>query len=108
MQVSILIEPKPDGGGYIARTGAPFDLVVERSTVLEAMDSLEAIIRNKVAQVFHINTGPAPTRIRTTDGLPDDELTRAWLADIEEYRRECDEQIRAELEQMEMVEKLTA
>lgn len=111
MQVPILVEPMTVGGGYVAKTGSPFDFVMERSTVLEAIDTLEAMIRDRLAkgaQVFKIDIGPKLTRIRSTDGLPDDELTREWRAAIEEYRRECDEQMRQELDEMQELERQTA
>ena len=111
MQIPILVNPLPDGRGFEARAGDPFDLVVERSTVLEAIDSLEAMMRAKLAQgaqVFHIDIGPKPTRIRTTDGIPDDEMTREWREAIEAYRRECDEPFPGEMNQLDESEKQPA
>jgi hypothetical protein len=64
------------------------------------------MIRDKLdggAKLMHIDIGPKPTRIRTTDGLPNDETTREWLECVEEYRRQVDEEDQKRLEMEEGV-----
>lgn len=41
MQIPILVEPLPNGQGYVARAGEPFAIRVEGPTISDATKTLE-------------------------------------------------------------------
>jgi predicted RNase H-like HicB family nuclease len=98
MEIPILIE-NLDGNGYRARAGEPFSLSAEGATTEEARVRLKQAIAERLAsgalQLSTINLpGPPPEKHSAhlfAGWLPDDELTREWLAIMAEKRREADQ-----------------
>jgi predicted RNase H-like HicB family nuclease len=93
MHLPVLIEPLPDGAGFIAKLGDPFNLSTTAETAAEAFVSLQAAFKRRLeegAQVVAL-LAPAPSVFPPSSGwLPDDDLTREWLGHVEAYREECD------------------
>ena len=102
MELPIIIEPLPDQRGFAARLAA-LDLRTEAPTADEAQRRLEELLSDKLRnglqlRVLHVGLAQPLAR---GGWLPDDELTQEWLRHIQEYRAECDEADRKELESME-------
>jgi hypothetical protein len=97
MQLPVLIEPLPEGKGFVARLGDPFNLSATGPTAAEALLSLQAEYRHKLDEGWQVVGLPAPlvpTLPPPGGWLPDDELTREWLDHVEAFRRERDEEDR--------------
>lgn len=91
MELPILIERVPDGGGYIARLGEPFNLTAETATADEAQGRLTDALRRRLQQGAELRS--ISLRPAGPDGawLPQDELTQEWLQAVQQFRDECDE-----------------
>src|SRR5262245_23997978 len=92
LQLPVLIEPLPEGKGFVARLGDPFNLSATAATEAEALLSLQEAYERKLAQGARVAALPArvPLFPPSTGYLPDDDLTREWLDAVEEYRKACD------------------
>jgi hypothetical protein len=99
MDLTIVIVPLPDQGGYSARLAAPIDLSVEAPTADEAQARLAAMLDEKLRNGTELRTlhvvphrGPAPG-----GWLTDDELTQEWLQHMKDFRAERDAEDRARI-----------
>ncbi len=97
MQIPILVEPLPDGRGYVAKSGEPLCVSANESTAEEAIQKVKELITDRFLRGARFELWQFPTvpvLFNKPEALPDDELTREWREAIEEYRRECDEEDR--------------
>ena len=99
MEIPIIVEPIPNGGGFVARFMAP-DLSAQGATVEEAEQRLSELLFERLQNGSQLRALKVPIPPRG-GWLPDDELTQEWLQHIRDYRAECDERDRQELEQIE-------
>jgi hypothetical protein len=92
MQLPVLIEPAPQGMGFIARLGDPFNLSATADTAAEAFVLLQEAFKQRLAQGAQVAAllAPMPLIPSGAGWLPDDDLTREWRQHIEEYRKACD------------------
>ena len=93
MQIPILVEPI-DGGRFRARTGAPFDIVVEGETRLEAVRGVEDALRERQrngTELYWSEVSETPSVGKYAGMLLDDDLTKRYLEAVDEYRKKCDE-----------------
>jgi hypothetical protein len=93
MQIPVLIETLPNGRGFRARAGEPFEITAESPDRTGAIDEvrrqLDALIIS--GQVVPIDVGgsnPTAKLIGTLD--MSDPRAQQWWAHVEEFRRECD------------------
>src|SRR4051812_22498833 len=93
MELPVLIEPLANQQGYSAQLGAPFHLRAEAATEEQARELLALQLHQRLRQGAHLSTISVPVTCPPTAAgwLPDDELTREWLAQIQQFRQECDE-----------------
>lgn len=100
MQLPVVIEALPDGRGFAARLTAPLQLSAEASTPEAAQQQLAVLLQERLqagARLGVLNV-PMPSTPGAEPGwLPDDEVTRQWLQEVEQYRAECDAADRARL-----------
>lgn len=102
MELPVLIEKRPDGPGYRARLGEPFNLTAEAATIEEAERRLTDAVRQRLAtgaELHALSLPTGPVRNPVGGWLPEDELTREWRQSIEAYRAECDAADRRRLAQ---------
>jgi hypothetical protein len=92
MDLTVVIVPLPNQGGYSARLAAPIELSAEGPTADEAQERLAVLLDEKLRSGIELRTlhvvphrGPSPG-----GWLPDDELTQEWLQHMKDYRAECD------------------
>ena len=100
MELPVVIEPLPDRSGFTAHLAAPFDLSAEAATAEEAHRQLAALLQRRLQQGMQLRALTVPvTAAGAPEGgwLPDDELTRDWLQQVQHYRAECDAADRARL-----------
>lgn len=101
MSMHVLVEPLPDGSGYQARTGAPLDLTATGATPEEALGEIGRLVAARVQQGARIYPVPAPgmesdigqVLAHAGPRIPEEER-RLWREGVEEYRRQCDEELR--------------
>jgi hypothetical protein len=101
MQLPVVIEPLPDGRGFMAHLAAPLQLSAQASTAEEAERQVAALLHQRLQEGIQLRalTVPLTTARGSEPGwLPDDELTREWLQEVEAYRAECDAADRARLD----------
>lgn len=92
MQIPILIEPLPDGR-FRAFVGEPLGISAEGSTADEAQGQIAAQLQLRLEQGVEIRALNVP--MTASNGsepgwLVDDDLTREWLQEVQQYREECD------------------
>src|SRR4051812_48395510 len=93
MEIPVVIEPLPDPSGFTAQLAGPFQLSAAGATAEEAHRQLAALLQRRLQQGMELRTltvpaaGSGPAQ---SGWLPDDELTRDWLREVEQYRAECD------------------
>ena len=93
MELPLLIEPLPDGTGYSARLGEPFNLTAHAATPQEAYQEVANLLQSRILQATELRSIVVPSRHASLSGsgcLPDDGLTREWLQHMEQCREECD------------------
>jgi hypothetical protein len=93
MQLPIVVEPLPDHSGFTARLAAPFDLSTTAATAEEAHRQLAVLLQRRLQQGTQLRALTVPVvGVGGANGgwLPDDELTRDWLQQVQQYRAECD------------------
>jgi hypothetical protein len=100
MELPVIIEPLPDQSGFAARLAAPIDLSAEGATADEAEKRLAIKLQERLVQGTQLRTLRIPSAPPPGGWLPDDELTQEWLQHIRDYRAECDERDRQELEKL--------
>ena len=90
MNVVVLLQPL-SGVGYRASTVQPFALAADGATREEALHNLEHALLQRAGQGAEVVTLRIPLPHRNLPSVPlwpDDEITRAWLEGITEYRRQ--------------------
>src|SRR5881392_4138007 len=99
MDLTVVIVPLPNQGGFCARLAAPLDLSAEAPTADEAQERLAALLQEKMRHGVEVRTLHIPSTHGPAPGgwLPDDELTQEWLQHMKDYRDECDAADRARL-----------
>jgi len=100
MELLVLIEPLPDRSGYSARLGGPFDLTAQAPTAEEARQQLAVLVQRRLeqgAELQPIRVSAPPSVVANGGWLPNDDLTREWLDNIQQYREECDREDRHRL-----------
>jgi hypothetical protein len=99
MELPVLIDPLADRPGYVAHLGPPFNLTAEAATADEALQQVTEMLQRRLQQGAQLRSVaiPAGARGLPSGWLPDDELTREWLQNVEQYRQECDEADRRRL-----------
>jgi hypothetical protein len=93
VELPVVIEPLPEGRGFAAHLGPPFNLSAEATTADEAHQQLAARLQLRIQQGLELRALTVPVegaRGAEPGWLPDDELTRDWLQIVEQYRSECD------------------
>jgi hypothetical protein len=101
MSMHVLVEPLADGAGFRARTGAPLDLAATGKTPEEALEEIGRLVATRMQQGARIYPLPVPgigpdigqILSHAGPGIPDEER-RLWREGVEEYRRQCDEEMR--------------
>jgi hypothetical protein len=99
--MQVLVEPLPDGTGYRATTGGPLDASATGPTPEDAIGALERTVVQRLrngAQIFTVSVPGAPTDLgpilaHAGRRVPDEER-RLWREGVDEYRRQCDEELR--------------
>jgi hypothetical protein len=93
VELPVVIEPLPEGRGFAAHLGAPFNLSAEASTADEAHRQVAALLQLRIQEGLQLRALAVPVgggRGAEPGWLPDDELTRDWLQIVQQYRSECD------------------
>ena len=92
MNLQALIEPLEGRAGYRARVGAPIDLAAEGDSPEAALRGLAEAIQHRLAGGARLVTIQLPggQTLPAPGWLPDDDLTREWRQNVEDYRRERD------------------
>jgi hypothetical protein len=91
VELPVVIEPLPEGRGFAAHLGAPFNLSAEAATADEAVHLITAQLQRRLQQGLEIRAVNVPAGRGAEPGwLPDDELTREWLQFVQQFRSECD------------------
>ena len=92
MQVSVLVEPVL-GKGYRASSGV-FSVSVEGATEAEAIERLEQLLQDRVANGSRLVTVNVPLGSHPSaqffGGLKNEPLFDEWVAAMEERRRQID------------------
>jgi hypothetical protein len=94
MEIPVLVEPLPDGRGFRARTGHPFDLAAEGPTKAAAIQQLQRATHSRHAggaEVIPLELSAGNPWADLGGFLPDDEATRRWLEALEANRRQANE-----------------
>jgi hypothetical protein len=76
-------------------------LSAEGATADEAEQRLAVLLLERLDQGTQLRSLRIPALPPRGGWLPDDELTQEWLQHMKDYRAECDERDRQELEQLE-------
>ena len=97
MELPVVIEPLPDRSGFTGHLAAPFDLSAAAATAEEGHQQLAALLQQRLQNGFEVRTLTLPITAAVGGWLPDDELTRDWLEQVQQYRAECDAADRARL-----------
>ena len=101
MSMHVLVEPMQDGSGYQARTGAPLDLTATGKTPEEALAEIGRLVATRIQQGARIYPVPVPGMAADVGQVLahagpriSDEERRLWREGVDEYRRQCDEELR--------------
>ena len=94
MEIPVLLEPLPDGG-FRARSGVPLDLAANGDTPDTALSNLRALIDTRIAAGTRLTAIEIPDveigRHRGSGIYQDEPLFDLWLAEIEAYRQEIED-----------------
>jgi len=95
MQMSVLVEPLK-GNGYRVRSAEPFGVSAEGATREEALAKLRDQVARKIAdgaEVTPLEVGPFvhPWARFAGTWREDDPFIAEWQKEVEEYRRQIDE-----------------
>jgi hypothetical protein len=93
LELPVVIEPLPDRRGFTARLAAPFNLSAQAATAEEAHRQIAVMLQHQLQHGVELRSLSVPLTGAGEAGggwLPDDELTRDWLLQLEQYRAECD------------------
>lgn len=93
MELPVIIEPLPDARGFTARLATPISLSAEGATAEEAHHELAALLGRRLEEGMELRSLIVPVSVARGSAagwLPDDELTRDWLQQVQDYRAECD------------------
>ena len=91
MTIQVLVESLAAGGGYQARTGAPLDVVAIGPTPEEAVAEVERLLADRFRQGTRVYAVPVPG-MSVSPAVPAEER-RLWREGVDEYRRQCDEEL---------------
>src|SRR5262249_3522148 len=86
MQLPVMMERLPDGRGFTAHLAAPLQLSAQAGTAEEAERQLAALLQQRLQEGIELRALTVPlTKARGSEPgwLPDDELTREWLQEID-------------------------
>ena len=94
MQIPVLVEPMPNGGGFRAKTGEPFSVSAESTDRNGAIDEVrkkldEMIVAGQVVPVNVGGSNPMAKLIGTID-MKDPEMQKWWQY-VQEFRSEMDQ-----------------
>ena len=92
MTIQVFVEPLAAGSGYRASTGAPLDLTATGPTPEDALAEVERQVAERVqhgTRVYSVTVPGAPAG----PAVPAEER-RLWREGVDEYRRQCDEELR--------------
>src|SRR5438046_2761640 len=84
----------------LLQLAAPFHLSAAAATAEEAHRKLAVLLQDRLRAGMELRTLTVPlaaTGASAGGWLPDDELTRSWLEQVQQYRAECDADDRARL-----------
>lgn len=101
MELPVFIDRLPDQSGFTAHIAAPFQLSATAATAADAHRELVALLHRRLQEGMELRTINLPAFASGgLDGgwLPDDELTRDWRENVQNYRAECDAADRQRLE----------
>jgi hypothetical protein len=93
MELPLLIEPLPNGAGYVARLGEPFNLTANAATAEQAHQEVANLLQARIQHGTALRSIVVPSSHASKSGngwLPDDKITREWLQSVQQYRAECD------------------
>jgi hypothetical protein len=96
MSISVLIEPLPDGSGFRARTGEPFNLTATGPTPEDAMTGIDLMLLERVKQGWRVYTLPDPGLPGSADHFGEPEWKLFWRT-VLENRQVGDVEARREL-----------
>lgn len=98
--MQVLIEPTKNG--FIARTAAPWNIVVEGINEQDTLNHLRAVVSEQLSKGVKIINLPLPESeeenpwVKVAGIFKDDPTFDDWQEAIQEYRRERDAEIFAE------------
>jgi predicted RNase H-like HicB family nuclease len=96
VEVPVLVE-EAEGGGYRARTGEPFGIMVEGATVDDAVQKVRELIEARLAkraQLVPMSVPAAqehPSARFRGNWSKDDPVIQRWRQYVEEYRQKVEE-----------------
>jgi hypothetical protein len=93
MELPVVIEPLPDRKHFSARLGSPFNLSAEAATPEEAHQKLAELLQLRMQQGLTLRAINVPAAVQAgaePGWLVDDELTREWLQQVQQFRAESD------------------
>lgn len=95
MEIHVLLEPSP-AGGFRARSGDPLNLTAEGVTPDAALHHFRDLIVDRITVCSRLTTLQIPTSTETEHHLGegmyrDDPLYEDWRAEVENYRRQIEE-----------------
>jgi hypothetical protein len=96
MSITVLVEPLPDGSGFLARTGEPLALTATGPTPEDAMTTVDLMLLERVKQGWRVYTLPDPGLPGVTDRFGEPEWKLYWRT-ILENRQVADVEARREL-----------
>ena len=92
MTIQVLVEPLAAGTGYRASTGAPLDLTATGPTPEDALAEVERQVAERVRHGTRVYSVVIPA-VPAGPAVPAEER-RLWREGVDEYRRQCDEDLR--------------
>jgi predicted RNase H-like HicB family nuclease len=94
VEIPVLLEPLPDGG-FRAKSGEPLDLAANGATPETALSNLRTLIDTRIAAGTRLTAIEIPDaemgRHRGAGIYEDEPLFDLWLAEIEAYRQEIED-----------------
>jgi len=110
MNFPILIVPSKDGSSFRASLGSPFNATVEAPTSHEVEIKAAELIREQFRKGGQLRWISAPAIVAEAVGEDelDREITREWLATIQENRQKFDEAERRRIEEEDAERSRTA
>jgi hypothetical protein len=94
VEIPVLLEPLP-GGGFRAKSGEPLDLSANGDTADTALSNLRALIDTRISAGTLFTAIEIPdARLGRHQGAAvyrDEPLFDRWLAEIEAYRQEIED-----------------